>query len=51
MPHTTPELERAIAHLQQGYGRLPLSLVVTLQEQGFDPESLIARFAELQDTP
>jgi hypothetical protein len=43
--HTSPELERAIAHLQQGYGRLPLALCQTLIEQGFDPESLVARFA------
>lgn len=42
--HTSPELERAVAHLQAGNRRLPLDLVQTLQEQGFDPESLVARF-------
>lgn len=44
MPWTTPELERAIAHLQAGNRRLPLALVETLQEQGFDPESLVAHY-------
>ena len=43
--HTTPELERAIAHLQAGNRRLPLALVQVLQEQGFDPVSLVANFA------
>jgi hypothetical protein len=43
MPHETPELQRAIYQLQRGY-RLPISLVQTLQEQGFDIESLRAHF-------
>lgn len=42
--HSTPELERAIAHLRAGNRRLPLDLVRTLQEQGFDPESLVAQY-------
>lgn len=41
--HDSPELQRAIAQLQHG-NRLPLALVVALQEQGFDVESLKARF-------
>ncbi|KAF1049354.1 hypothetical protein [Xylophilus sp.] len=43
--YDSPELQRAIAHLEQGYGRLPFDLVVSLIDQGIDPESLVQHFA------
>lgn len=44
MHWTTPELERAMAHLAAGNRKLPLELVKELQEQGFDPESLVQHY-------
>lgn len=45
MHWSSPELERAVKHLQAGNRKLPLELVKELQEQGFDPESLVQHYA------